>query len=412
MTKKKESQKSQKDKSEKKSVMTEWQKRNIEFLKKKEAEKVEKKKRQEKLRLERTHKKEEATEEDKTDSKADKKLTAEEKKKAKEAKKEEAKKAKEAKKLQKLEAKKEKTPLQKAIHHALPVLITSGLVLLISIFLVTPFSKKKVVTVSGVSVASQDEVIKDSGIKASDYVFSMILHHSTYEKNIISKNKLVKSASLKYRFPNKFDIAVKEYNIVAYAQTDDGYQPILENGTRLNVVGASELPDSFLTINLSSEKDIKTLIKAFSKLDKDLVNQIQIISSADSSTTSDLLKLEMHDGNVVRVPLSEITKKLPYYLKIKDGLPENSIVDMEVGIFATSESIEASVAEDKEKAKQQAENKDSSESESAEESQTESSEGDASTESSEAENTENQTVESETTEQTNNVVAGEQDVQQ
>lgn len=412
MTKKKESQKSQKDKSEKKSVMTEWQKRNIEFLKKKEAEKVEKKKRQEKLRLERTHKKEEATEEDKADSKADKKLTAEEKKKAKEAKKEEAKKAKEAKKLQKLEAKKEKTPLQKAIHHALPVLITSGLVLLISIFLVTPFSKKKVVTVSGVSVASQDEVIKDSGIKASDYVFSMILHHSTYEKNIISKNKLVKSASLKYRFPNKFDIAVKEYNIVAYAQTDDGYQPILENGTRLNVVGASELPDSFLTINLSSEKDIKTLIKAFSKLDKDLVNQIQIISSADSSTTSDLLKLEMHDGNVVRVPLSEITKKLPYYLKIKDGLPENSIVDMEVGIFATSESIEASVAEDKEKAKQQAENKDSSESESAEESQTESSEGDASTESSEAENTENQTVESVTTEQTNNVVAGEQDVQQ
>lgn len=412
MTKKKESQKSQKDKSEKKSVMTEWQKRNIEFLKKKEAEKVEKKKRQEKLRLERTHKKEEATEEDKADSKADKKLTAEEKKKAKEAKKEEAKKAKEAKKLQKLEAKKEKTPLQKAIHHALPVLITSGLILLISIFLVTPFSKKKVVTVSGVSVASQDEVIKDSGIKASDYVFSMILHHSTYEKNIISKNKLVKSASLKYRFPNKFDIAVKEYNIVAYAQTDDGYQPILENGTRLNVVGASELPDSFLTINLSSEKDIKTLIKAFSKLDKDLVNQIQIISSADSSTTSDLLKLEMHDGNVVRVPLSEITKKLPYYLKIKDGLPENSIVDMEVGIFATSESIEASVAEDKEKAKQQAENKDSSESESAEESQTESSEGDASTESSEAENAENQTVESETTEQTNNVVAGEQDVQQ
>lgn len=412
MTKKKESQKSQKDKSEKKSVMTEWQKRNIEFLKKKEAEKVEKKKRQEKLRLERTHKKEEATEEDKADSKADKKLTAEEKKKAKEAKKEEAKKAKEAKKLQKLEAKKEKTPLQKAIHHALPVLITSGLILLISIFLVTPFSKKKVVTVSGVSVASQDEVIKDSGIKASDYVFSMILHHSTYEKNIISKNKLVKSASLKYRFPNKFDIAVKEYNIVAYAQTDDGYQPILENGTRLNVVGASELPDSFLTINLSSGKDIKTLIKAFSKLDKDLVNQIQIISSADSSTTSDLLKLEMHDGNVVRVPLSEITKKLPYYLKIKDGLPENSIVDMEVGIFATSESIEASVAEDKEKAKQQAENKESSESESAEESQTESSEGDASTESSEAENAENQTVESETTEQTNNVVAGEQDVQQ
>ena len=382
MTKKKEPKKSQKAKSEKKSALTEWQKRNIEFLKKKEAEKAEKKKRQEKLRLERKPK---ATD---TDTKAEKveekALTAEEKKKAKEAKKEEARKAKEAKeakkeearkakeakeakkeearkakeakKLQKLEAKKEKTPLQKAIHHALPVIITATVILLISIFLVTPFS---------------------------------------------------------YRFPNKLNINVKEYSIIAYAQTDDGYQPILENGTRIGLVGASELPDSFLTINLSSEKDIQKLVKAFSKLDKDLVNQIQIVSSADSATTSDLLKLEMHDGNVVRVPLSEVAKKLPYYLKIKDSLPENSIVDMEVGIYATSESIEASVAADKEKAKN--ENKEESESDSKsdeENSQTESSEEATATESSEAEGAENQAPEATNEEHPNETAVVEQVAQQ
>ena len=392
MTKKKEPKKSQKAKSEKKSALTEWQKRNIEFLKKKEAEKAEKKKRQEKLRLERNPK---ATD---TDTKAEKveekALTAEEKKKAKEAKKEEARKAKEAKKLQKLEVKKEKTPLQKAIHHALPVIITATVILLISIFLVTPFSKKKIITVTGTSTVNQEEVIRDSGIKTSNYLFSLIFRHSIYEKNIISKNKMVKSAKFTYRFPNKLNINVKEYSIIAYAQTDDGYQPILENGTRIGLVGASELPDSFLTINLSSEKDIQKLVKAFSKLDKDLVNQIQIVSSADSATTSDLLKLEMHDGNVVRVPLSEVAKKLPYYLKIKDSLPENSIVDMEVGIYATSESIEASVAADKEKAKN--ENKEGSESDSKsdeENSQTESSEEATATESSEAEGAENQAPE-------------------
>lgn len=392
MTKKKEPKKSQKAKSEKKSALTEWQKRNIEFLKKKEAEKAEKKKRQEKLRLERKPK---ATDTDTEAEKVEEKtLSAEEKKKAKEAKKEEARKAKEAKKLQKLEAKKEKTPLQKAIHHALPVIITSAVILLISIFLVTPFSKKKIITVTGTSTVSQEEVIRDSGIKPSNYPFLLIFHHSTYEKNIISKNKMVKSAKFTYRFPNKLNIDIKEYSIIAYAQTDDGYQPILENGTRIGLVGASELPESFLTINLSSEKDIQKLVKAFSKLDRDLVNQIQIVSSADSATTSDLLKLEMHDGNVVRVPLSELAKKLPYYLKIKDSLPENSIVDMEVGIYATSESIEASVAADKEKAKN--ENKEESESDSKsdeENSQTDSSEEATATESSEAEGVENQAPE-------------------
>ena len=411
MTKKKEPKKSQKAKSEKKSALTEWQKRNIEFLKKKEAEKAEKKKRQEKLRLERNPK---ATD---TDTKAEKveekALTAEEKKKDKKIKKEEARKAKETKKIQKLEAKKEKTPLQKAIHHALPVIITATVILLISIFLVTPFSKKKIITVTGTSTVNQEEVIRDSGIKTSNYLFSLIFRHSIYEKNIISKNKMVKSAKFTYRFPNKLNINVKEYSIIAYAQTDDGYQPILENGTRIGLVGASELPDSFLTINLSSEKDIQKLVKAFSKLDKDLVNQIQIVSSADSATTSDLLKLEMHDGNVVRVPLSEVAKKLPYYLKIKDSLPENSIVDMEVGIYATSESIEASVAADKEKAKN--ENKEESESDSKsdeENSQTESSEEATATESSEAEGAENQAPEATNEEHPNETAVVEQVAQQ
>ncbi|ALT82229.1 cell division protein FtsQ [Streptococcus infantarius] len=411
MTKKKEPKKSQKAKSEKKSALTEWQKRNIEFLKKKEAEKAEKKKRQEKLRLERKPK---ATDTDTEAEKVEEKtLSAEEKKKAKEAKKEEARKAKEAKKLQKLEAKKEKTPLQKAIHHALPLIITSAVILLISIFLVTPFSKKKIITVTGTSTVSQEEVIRDSGIKPSNYPFLLIFHHSTYEKNIISKNKMVKSAKFTYRFPNKLNIDIKEYSIIAYAQTDDGYQPILENGTRIGLVGASELPESFLTINLSSEKDIQKLVKAFSKLDRDLVNQIQIVSSADSATTSDLLKLEMHDGNVVRVPLSELAKKLPYYLKIKDSLPENSIVDMEVGIYATSESIEASVAADKEKAKN--ENKEESESDSKsdeENSQTESSEEATATESSEAEGVENQAPEATNEEHPNETAVVEQVAQQ
>ena len=411
MTKKKEPKKSQKAKSEKKSALTEWQKRNIEFLKKKEAEKAEKKKRQEKLRLERKPK---ATDTDTEAEKVEEKtLSAEEKKKAKEAKKEEARKAKEAKKLQKLEAKKEKTPLQKAIHHALPVIITSAVILLISIFLVTPFSKKKIITVTGTSTVSQEEVIRDSGIKPSNYPFLLIFHHSTYEKNIISKNKMVKSAKFTYRFPNKLNIDIKEYSIIAYAQTDDGYQPILENGTRIGLIGASELPESFLTINLSSEKDIQKLVKAFSKLDRDLVNQIQIVSSADSATTSDLLKLEMHDGNVVRVPLSELAKKLPYYLKIKDSLPENSIVDMEVGIYATSESIEASVAADKEKAKN--ENKEESESDSKsdeENSQTESSEEATATESSEAEGVENQAPEATNEEHPNETAVVEQVAQQ
>nr|WP_231088052.1 FtsQ-type POTRA domain-containing protein [Streptococcus gallolyticus] len=252
--------------------------------------------------------------------------------------------------------------------------------------MVTPISKQKTVTVSGTSTTTSDAVLTASGIKSSDYFFSLIFNHSAYEKSILKNDKMVKEAKIVYHFPNKFTIKVKEYDIVAYAQTDDGYQPILENGTHLDVVGASELPDTFLTINLSSESDIQKLIKAFSKLDKDLVSQIQIVSSANSSTTADLLLLEMHDGNTVRVPLSEIVEKLPYYTKIKGNLTEASIVDMEVGIYTTTETIESEAAAEKESASSESsdENTESSDTESttesSEETQTESSDTEVSTE--------------------------------
>ncbi|CCF01851.1 cell division protein FtsQ/DivIB [Streptococcus macedonicus] len=399
MTKEKEQDKKEsKTQNDEKLALTEWQKRNIEFLKKKEAEEAEKKKRQEKLRLERTpHVKKEDDDEEEKDSqsekKADKETTngdADEQeivsKKEKKQKAKQAKKARKEKKKKEKKEKKELTQLQKARCRAYPVLIVAGAVLLISLFLVTPISKQKTVTVSGTSTTTSDSVLTASGIKSSDYFFSLIFNHSAYEKSILKNDKMVKEAKIVYYFPNKFMIKVKEYDIVAYAQTDDGYQPILENGTHLDVVGASELPDTFLTINLSSESDIQKLIKAFSKLDKDLVSQIQIVSSANSSTTADLLLLEMHDGNTVRVPLSEIVEKLPYYTKIKGNLTEASIVDMEVGIYTTTETIESEAAAEKESASSEssAENTESSDTESttksSEETQTESSDTEVSTE--------------------------------
>lgn len=396
MTKEKEQDKKEsKTQNDEKLALTEWQKRNIEFLKKKEAKEAEKKKRQEKLRLERTpHAKKEADDEEEKDSQSEKKADKattngdadEQELVLKKEKKQKAKQAKKARKEKKKKEQTELTPLQKARRRAYPVLIVAGAVLLISLFLVTPLSKQKTVTVSGTSTTTSDAVLTASGIKSSDYFFSLIFNHSAYEKSILKNDKMIKDAKIIYHFPNKFTIKVKEYDIVAYAQTDDGYQPILENGTRLDVVGASELPDTFLTINLSSESDIQKLIKAFSKLDKDLVSQIQIVSSVNSSTTADLLLLEMHDGNTVRVPLSEIVEKLPYYMKIKGNLTETSIVDMEVGIYTTTETIESEAAAEKESSSSESsgENTDSSDTESttesSEETQTESSDTEVSTE--------------------------------
>ena len=44
----------------------------------------------------------------------------------------------------------------------------------------------------------------------------------------------------------------------------------------------------------------------------------------------------MKDGNEVRVPLSQMDDKLPYYTSVATQLTEPSVVDMEAGIYAKS----------------------------------------------------------------------------
>lgn len=378
----------QKDKEKHETAeLTEWQKRNIEFLKKKKEEEAEKQRQLAKLKAERKEQMKAQPEKDNEDT-AEAESSEEVAKVVTESslKNEDLKEDKLDKKLLKKEKSKKLSPHQKVIRRATPILVISSLVLLVSLFVVSPLSKRKQVTVTGYKNALEYDLLTQSEIKDSDYIFSLIFNHGDYEKAVTDANVWVKNARLLYEFPNHFTLKVTEYDIVAYAQSANGYQPILANGQRVETVNASELPEHFISVNLSDEKMQKTFIDSLSKLDKDLVAQIQTVSLADSSTTADLLLLSMINGHTVRVPLSEIEKKLPYYMKIKDNLAEDSIVDMEVGIYTTTPTIEAEIQEEKSEAKKAEE----SNKKNAEEDDTDVDSTEDQTEQTEAEN--NQTV--------------------
>lgn len=320
-------QKKQDDKQEKDEVvLTEWQKRNLEFLKRKKARKEEEEKKLQD-RKKAFHKE------------SSKKQELEE-----QTKKEPSKKDKPPQKEKKKKEKKVASPKVKALKKASPVLILASLVMLASIFLISSFSKQGGVIVSGNAHSLSEKLLESSGIKKTDYISSLYLNHASYEANVKASSPWVKSAKLTYQFPNRFELKIKEYDVLAYTQTASGYQPVLETGARAEEINASELPKVYLIINLTDEAAIQKLNKSLSKMDKSLVKEIKTINSADSKSTSDLLSLEMQDGNTVRVPLSEIETKLPYYDKIKKTLQGTTIVDMEVGIYTTTADIEAQPA--------------------------------------------------------------------
>ena len=222
------------------------------------------------------------------------------------------------------------------IWRAVTILIPSLLVMFFSIYLLTPFSTLKNIEVTGTVETNADQIKEASGIRDSDYTFSLLLNKDKHAE-MIKSNHWIESASIHYQFPTNFTIQVKEYGIVAYYVSGEDHYPILSSGTvETSPVSLVSLPETYMSVLFNDEQQVKTLIGQLAEVSPEIKQAIKTIELAPTSVTSDLLKITMYDTDEILVPLSELGKKLPYYSKIKPQLTVPSGIDMEVGIYSYS----------------------------------------------------------------------------
>ena len=354
--------KDKKKESNQKQELSEWQKRNQEYLKKKaeeEAALAEEKEKEKQARKEANSKlleesKKSSSESDEEASSPSKEPSEKEEKSQKDARKvkeEKEKKKKEKPKKPEKPAKPKIAPVH--IWRAVSILVPSVLVLLLSVYLLTPLSTIKNIEVKGNSNTQAEDIKQASGIQDSDYTLALLLDKETYAERIKS-NHWIESAKINYQFPTNFTIEVKEFDIVGYYVSGEEHYPILSSGTvESTPVDRLNLPETYLTVTFNDEQQVKELITGLSTISEDIKSQIQKIELAPSKATADLLKITMLDIDEVLVPLSELSKKLPYYSKIKPQLSEPSVVDMEAGVYSYT-IADKLIEEAEEKAKQEA----------------------------------------------------------
>lgn len=348
--------KDKKKESNQKQELSEWQKRNQEYLKKKaeeEAALAEEKEKEKQARMEENSKMLEEAK--KSSSKSDEEATSPSKEPSE---KEEQSQKDDHKVKEKKEKKKKEKPAKPKIApvhiwRAVSILVPSVLVLLLSIYLLTPLSTIKHIEVKGNVQTQADDIKQVSGIQDSDYTLSLLLNKEKHAERIKS-NHWIESAKIDYQFPTNFTIEVKEFAIVGYYVSGEEHYPILSSGTvESSPVNLLNLPETYLTVTFNDEQQVKDLMTGLSSISEDIKSQIQKIELAPSKATADLLKITMLDTDEILVPLSELSKKLPYYSKIKPQLAEPSFIDMEAGIYSTS-LADKRLEEAEEKAKQEA----------------------------------------------------------
>ena len=354
--------------------LSEWQKRNQEYLKKKaeeEAALAEEKEKERQARMASKSEKSDATEGQESESepkdpksaKEDAKEKVEESEDVKKEVSKEEPKSKKTEKEDKRDKKIEKKPVKEKpvkpkipgvhIWRAISILFLSLLLLVVSAYLLSPYATMKDIRVEGTAQTTDDDIRQASGIQDSDYTINLLLDKAKYEEQIKS-NYWVESAQLVYQFPTKFTIKVKEYDIVAYYVSGESHYPILSSGQlETSAVSLVSLPETYISVLFNNSEQIKAFTSELAQISPELKSSIQKVELAPSKVTSDLIRLTMNDSDEVLVPLSEMSKKLPYYSKIKPQLSEPSVIDMEAGIYSYTVADKL-IMEAEEKAKQEA----------------------------------------------------------
>lgn len=354
--------KSKEDKQETAQLsLSEWQVRNKEYLEKKAQEKAKKQAKLEKKRAELEQKKEEmkaelenqepSNEEDTVSEEIDTDSPISEEEDAVQdfesesevEEQEEVQEQEEEQEVEQLEP--PKVPIEK-IHwyRALPVLVTSSLIFLSSLYFLTPLATMKTIEFTGNKVVSQEELRSSSKIDQRDYTVTVYKNRHHYEQNLKASSPWIENVEMTYQFPLTFKIDVQEYGILGYLQKDSKYYPILTSGEYVkNEVTADALPEERMDVTFSDAGLIKEFVQQLKNVPDSVKKSIRKVDLTPSKVTEDLVTITMSDEHQVLVPISHIAKKLPYYEGIHPQLEVPSVVDMEAGIFSYAQGTENEV---------------------------------------------------------------------
>lgn len=218
-----------------------------------------------------------------------------------------------------------------------PVLLLSVFLFLASIYAVSPIAKIGHFTVSGNQNESVEAIIEASTLKPTDRIYGVLRNRHAIEDRIVQQFPRVKAVDLKISFPNNVEAKITEFQKVAYVEQKGKNYQVLENGYILRDQEIAKDKLSALPILKNfSDQEVETFITAYMKLKPELRSLITTVSKSPTTATKDFLSLDMSDGNQVRVALSQIYEKLPYYPSVAEQLSPPQIIDMEAGIYAKS----------------------------------------------------------------------------
>ncbi|MBO8155330.1 MAG: FtsQ-type POTRA domain-containing protein [Bacillaceae bacterium] len=207
------------------------------------------------------------------------------------------------------------------------------LLILVIIYLQSPFSNVRDVQVLNHKFVTQDEILQLSGISSEENFWKVNL--ADIEEKI-SSHPLIKQADVKRDFYNTITIFIEEFYRVGYVKEEYMYYPILENGQAikeqmLHTPGS----DAPILIGWENPVYLSEMTRELRKLPEALALQISEIHWVPQDENPYKIRLYMVNGQEVIASIRNFSEKMKLYPSIASKLSsdQQGIIHIDVGAY-------------------------------------------------------------------------------
>ncbi len=211
------------------------------------------------------------------------------------------------------------------------MLIVLFIVLLTVLFFRSSVSKITEIQFRGSVYSSNDELLKQSGLKVGASFFGTSA--GTVSKRL-QKIPSIQSAAVDKRFPGVVEVTVNEYPSVAYELSADGkLMAYLSNGSKVLVKQGTSLEEPMLSGWDKDQVNLLKLCTTLAKMPKDLTSDFSEILPSPTLSFPDRIKLYTRSGFEVLTTISLLPDKAEYLNDITETQEPGLITMLEADTY-------------------------------------------------------------------------------
>lgn len=216
------------------------------------------------------------------------------------------------------------------------------LLILITIYLQSPYSEIKKVTIKGNYYVEENIIIQKSELTPGKSMWGFQSH---FIEKRLNELPYIESTDVTRILPNEVVIQVKEFEPAAYIKKDNGFIPVLQNGETLPIISNRTLRlDAPIIVGFNEKKgEVKLIADQIDRLPTTINRRISELHKEKLNGQS-LIKVYTTDQFIVIAPFKQFSEKMMLYPSIvKQITPgEKGIIHLEVTPYFEATTSEGS----------------------------------------------------------------------